>query len=59
MTETDVASCAVPGGAAVEDGMALYVPPPMLSGPSNSKEMHLRVRIDMVDLTRAPQRAAC
>ena len=30
--ETDVVSCAVPGGAAVEDGMALYVPPPMLSG---------------------------
>jgi len=32
MMETDVASCAVPGGATVEDRMALYVPPPMLSG---------------------------
>ncbi|XP_066347809.1 uncharacterized protein [Miscanthus floridulus] len=32
MMETDVASYAVPDGATVEDGMALYVPPPMLSG---------------------------
>ncbi|XP_066344436.1 uncharacterized protein [Miscanthus floridulus] len=32
MMETDVASCAVPVEAAVEDGMALYVPPSMLSG---------------------------
>ena len=32
MMETDVASCAEPGRATVEDGMALYVPPPMLSG---------------------------
>ncbi|KAJ1282835.1 hypothetical protein BS78_03G082300 [Paspalum vaginatum] len=47
MMETDVGSCAVPGGTAVEQGMALYVPPPMLRGPS--KEMDLRVRIDMVD----------
>jgi E3 ubiquitin-protein ligase SIAH1 len=58
MMEADVASCAVPGGAAVEEGMALYVPPPMLSGPSNSKEMHLRVSIDVVDSAPAPQRAA-
>ncbi|WVZ72053.1 hypothetical protein U9M48_020571 [Paspalum notatum var. saurae] len=47
MMETDVGSCAVPGGTAVDEGMALYVPPPMLRGPS--KEMDLRVRIDMVD----------
>ena len=48
MTEADVASCAVSGGAAVEEEtMALYVPPPMLRGPA--KEMHLRVRIDVVD----------
>ncbi|CAO2198759.1 unnamed protein product [Urochloa humidicola] len=47
MMEADVASCAVPGGNAVEEGMALYVPPPMLRGPE--KEMHLRVRIDVVD----------
>jgi hypothetical protein len=47
MMEADVASCAVPVGAAVEEGMALYVPPPMLRGTSNSKEMHLRVRIDV------------
>ncbi|OEL20910.1 hypothetical protein BAE44_0018071 [Dichanthelium oligosanthes] len=40
MMETDVGSCAVPGGTAVEEGMALYVPPPMLRGPA--KEMHLR-----------------
>lgn len=58
MMEADVASCAVPGGAAVEEGMALYVPPPMLCGPSNSKEMHLRVRIDVVDPAPAPQRDA-
>jgi E3 ubiquitin-protein ligase SIAH1 len=56
MMEADVASCAVPIGAAVEEGMALYVPPPMLSGPS--KEMHLRVRIDVVDPAPAPQRSA-
>jgi len=38
MTEADVASCAVSGGAAVEEEtMALYVPPPMLRGPA--KEM--------------------
>ncbi|CAO2209162.1 unnamed protein product [Urochloa humidicola] len=47
MMEADVASCAVPGGNAVEEGMALYVPPPMLREPD--KEMHLRVRIDVVD----------
>ncbi|CAL4977525.1 unnamed protein product [Urochloa decumbens] len=47
MMEADVASCAVPGGNAVEEGMALYVPPPMLRGPY--KEMHLRVRIDVLD----------
>ncbi|KAG0536814.1 hypothetical protein BDA96_03G095300 [Sorghum bicolor] len=59
MMEADVASCAVPGGAAVEEGMALYVPPPMLSGPPNSKEMHLRVSINVVDSAPAPQRSAC
>ncbi|CAL4957857.1 unnamed protein product [Urochloa decumbens] len=47
MMEADVASCAVPGGNAVEEGMALYVPPPMLRGPD--KEMLLRVRIDVLD----------
>ena len=47
MMEADLVSCAVPGATAVEEGMALYVPPPMLRGPA--KEMHLRVRIDVVD----------
>nr|CAB3476481.1 unnamed protein product [Digitaria exilis] len=57
MMETDVASCAVPGGTAVEEeGMALYVPPPMLCGPS--KEMNLRVRIDVVNQAAASLRAA-
>ncbi|RLN21694.1 E3 ubiquitin-protein ligase SINA-like 7 [Panicum miliaceum] len=54
--EADVASCAVPGGTAVEEGMALYVPPPMLRGPA--KEMHLRVRIDVVDPAPASLRSA-
>ncbi|XP_025815689.1 E3 ubiquitin-protein ligase SINA-like 7 [Panicum hallii] len=56
MMEADVASCAVPGGTAVEEGMALYVPPPMLRGPA--KEMHLRVCIDVVDPTLASLRSA-
>ncbi|CAD6341089.1 unnamed protein product [Miscanthus lutarioriparius] len=49
--ETDVPTCAVPGaggGAAVEEeGMALCVLPAMLVGPL--KEIHLRVRIDVVE----------
>ncbi|XP_039851264.1 E3 ubiquitin-protein ligase SINA-like 7 [Panicum virgatum] len=56
MMEADVASCAVPGGTAAEEGMALYVPPPMLRGPA--MEMHLRVRIDVVDPAPTSPRSA-
>ncbi|RCV24439.1 hypothetical protein SETIT_5G084300v2 [Setaria italica] len=56
MMEADVASCAVPGGTAVEEGMALYVPPPMLNGPA--KEMNIRVRIDVLDPAPASLRSA-
>ena len=38
MMEADLASCAVPGGTAVEEGTALYVALPMLCGLA--KEMH-------------------
>jgi E3 ubiquitin-protein ligase SIAH1 len=46
--ETDVPSCAVPGagGVAMDERMALCVLPAMLVGPL--KEIHLRVRIDVV-----------
>ena len=40
MMEADLASCAVPGGTAVEEGTALYVALPMLCGLA--KEMHRR-----------------
>ncbi|TVU22153.1 hypothetical protein EJB05_31835, partial [Eragrostis curvula] len=44
MMETDVASCAVPGGPALENGMWMHVMPEMLLGPS--QEVQLRIRID-------------
>jgi E3 ubiquitin-protein ligase SIAH1 len=55
MMEAEVASCAVPGGTAVEEGMALYVPPPMINA---AKEMHIRVRIDVQDAAPASLRSA-
>ncbi|OEL35228.1 hypothetical protein BAE44_0003754 [Dichanthelium oligosanthes] len=56
--EAEVASCEVPGGgAAVEERMALVVPPAMLMGPS--KEIELGVRINLVvDPALASQMAA-
>ncbi|KAL6627518.1 hypothetical protein ACP70R_031244 [Stipagrostis hirtigluma subsp. patula] len=56
LMETDVGSCAVPDGAALEEGMWLDVVPAMLRGPS--REMDLRVRIDKIEPAAASARHA-
>ncbi|TVU22147.1 hypothetical protein EJB05_31829 [Eragrostis curvula] len=56
MLETDVASCAAPGGPAVEAGLWLYVMPEMLHGPS--KEVQLRIRIEEIRPASASARSA-